>query len=35
MQAGIMKRFMIIEDIIRLIPEEKPNRPATYKKKIA
>ncbi len=33
MQAGIMKRFMTIEEIVRLVPDEKAKRPPTYKKK--
>jgi hypothetical protein len=35
MAAGLTKRFMSIEDIVRLIPESKPNRPVAYKKKAA
>lgn len=35
MAAGLTKRFMTLEDIVRLIPESKPNRPAQYKKKAA
>lgn len=33
MAAGLTKRFMTIEDIVTLIPESKPNRPAKYKKR--
>lgn len=33
MAAGISKRFMSIEDIVNLVKEVKPNRPANYKKK--
>jgi IS1 family transposase len=35
MAAGLTKRFMSIEDIVSLIPERKPNRPLSYKKKAA
>jgi len=35
MAAGLTKRFMTLEDIVTMIPERKPNRPLSYKKKAA
>lgn len=33
MQAGLTKKVMSIEDIVNLVSDEKPKRPASYKKK--
>jgi len=32
MQAGLTKRFMTVEDIIRLVPEKEPTKRGSYKK---
>jgi IS1 family transposase len=33
MQAGLIKRLMTIEDIVRLVPDEQPKKRGSYKKK--
>jgi hypothetical protein len=33
MQAGLIKRLMTIEDIVRLVPEDEPKKRGSYKKK--
>ena len=35
MQAGLIKRLMTIEDIVRLVPEDEPRKRGSYKKRQA
>jgi hypothetical protein len=32
MQAGLTKRFMSLEDVVRLIPDDEPKKRGSYKK---
>jgi hypothetical protein len=34
MAAGLMKGFMSIEDIVRLVPEKTQDKRGNYKKKV-
>jgi len=34
MAAGLMKGFISIEDIVKLVPEPKQSKIGTYKKKV-
>jgi hypothetical protein len=33
MAAGLTKRFMSLEDVVRLVPEDEPKKRGFYKKK--
>lgn len=33
MQAGLIKKLMILEDIVRLVPEDEPKKRGPYNKK--